>query len=141
MNLNFYVSLTLVQRQKLAVRCLLLPSWLNKLSPFYHLSAFLATEIGTWVVCSLLLNAPLLSLEFSNSITSGYILLQSNSISYLNTYTLPKYISTSNLTIILSLSPSIACNAFTLLSGLMLLYKVTLGRYMWKRQFQPSSMF
>jgi len=35
---------------------------------------------------------------------------------------------------------SIAYNAFTLLYGLISLYKVTLGRHLWKRQFQPSSM-
>jgi len=36
---------------------------------------------------------------------------------------------------------SIAYNVFILLSGLMSLYKVTLGRHLWKRLFQPSSMF
>jgi hypothetical protein len=35
---------------------------------------------------------------------------------------------------------SIAYNAFILLSGLMSLYKVTLGRHLWKRRFQLSSM-
>ena len=38
-----------------------MPSWLNKLQPFYHLAALLSTEIGTRVGFCLLLNAPLLS--------------------------------------------------------------------------------
>jgi len=65
----------LVRQQKLAVICLLLPFWLNKLHLLsYHPPIPLSTGIGTWVGFCLLLNVPS-STQLIVSITGyGYTL-------------------------------------------------------------------
>ncbi|SVE33665.1 uncharacterized protein METZ01_LOCUS486519, partial [marine metagenome] len=46
-----------------------------------------------------------------------------------------------HLTLTFSFSPSIVYNASTPPTGLILLYKVMLGRHLWKRPFQPNICF